>query len=167
MSERRMARSKRSSLDDADDGLPACLQLGCCVEVWAERDVTSDPRAATDLGQIMSARRRFHMAREGWLAARSVDPAGAEGSRLIPDGAPWSIQTFIAASGEQGPQKVAAQSFAAVGLDLDDLYEVRDMASRLQGFRPRRITGPSLGHDQEENLLMNRNSADEPRRSHQ
>lgn len=108
--------------------MPACLQLGRCVEIWSKADVVLDPRAAATLGPIMSARDRFAAARSRWLAAQGIDPGGREGFHLIPAGAPWSIQVSLVVSGDQDPREVAAVRFAAAGLGLDEVYEARDEA---------------------------------------
>lgn len=81
VSARRSARARSlTDLTVTRGGVPACLSLGPCVEVWA------DPRSTSP--QI-SAWRRFGTARTWWL--NTAGATRSEGYHLIPIYAPWSV----------------------------------------------------------------------------
>ena len=66
---------------------PPELRVGKCIEVWAD-----------DGRDWCSAWRRFQRARGAWCDERGLSTA--EECRLLPDGAPWSVE-FLIKSGQR------------------------------------------------------------------
>lgn len=88
MSARRQARARNTpEAVRTVGGLPRCLVIGRCVEVWGLPD---DPNLTTVYAG-MRARTRFRTVRAWWLRGAGI--GDKEGWQLIPAGAAWSVET--------------------------------------------------------------------------
>ena len=121
MTARRAARARSSlpGMVNGAGGVPRCLLVGRCIEVWAD-----DPGAE---GSHVSAVRRFNRARDYWFEL--ADVPRAERHRLTPGGAPWSAAYLIG----QGRSEVAARYLSRAGATVADLAALRREAGELFG----------------------------------
>jgi hypothetical protein len=90
---------------------PPELRVGKCIEVWAD-----------DGRDWCSAWRRFQRARGAWCDERGLSIA--EECRLLPDGAPWSVEFLI----ESGHRDFVEERMAQAGVTLSDIPELRAAA---------------------------------------
>lgn len=93
-----MKRRRAAPHPAAEEGIPACLQAGPCIEVWAP-DI-ADPTAAS-----FAARRRWRAAADRWLAQAGIVRTdwASHPEALRRGGQPWSY-TFIAG---RDPERLA------------------------------------------------------------
>lgn len=130
MSERRQARERdMSEAVEATGGVPAALQIGACIEVWA------DPKSQSP--SAISAWRRYSMARNWWLESAGLDDQ-AEATDLFPGRSPWCFAhlSYIGQAERVGRpvDEIVDEMLTSVGVTRADVHELRVEAQAL--YRP-------------------------------
>lgn len=117
MSARRQARAAQTATAvQTLGGIPRCLALGPCVEVWAPADLVD---AWPHVAAIVSARRRFGIARRQWVEESGMDPG--KSWALLPGGRVWSTATAANSSAR----------LRAIGCNRSDLSALAEEADEL------------------------------------
>lgn len=119
-SARRLARARSVPSFD-DEGTPAALLVGRCIEVWG-----------TEPNDAMGAFSRWGRVRAWWLESNGLASSDAE--HLAP-GSPWS-HTYLTAHGDADE---ADRRLTAAGATSADLDRLRAQANRLhaRALQPR------------------------------
>lgn len=106
------------------DGIPRCLLIGRCIEVWSNDGGDSDPYSTTRRFQTV---RRYVLDRIGGV--RTAD----EEDDVIPRGSAWSAGFTMRPEQQVGRSGAAevAERFALAGCTLHDLPRLRDEAEGL------------------------------------
>jgi hypothetical protein len=118
------------------NGVPACLQVGPCIEVWAAFGVER-----LDL----SAWRRFRDVREWWLDQAGVTDRKRR-AELFPSCIPWSVK-FLSYRGQaervgRPAEDIVADRLARAGCTVADLPALADEAQRLHTLAARGSSSP-------------------------
>ena len=118
------------------DGVPACLQVGPCIEVWAAFGVERPD---------VSAFRRFRDVREWWLDQAGVTDANRR-AELFPSCIPWCVE-FLSYRGQakrvgRPVVDIVADRLARAGCTVADLPALADEAQRLHTLAARGSSSP-------------------------
>ena len=93
MSARRQARATKAEAKVSTvGGVPRCLALGPCLEVWVAQGVTGldgRPLSARDVAVLGSARWRYSTARRHWVTESGVEMR--KSWQTLPARRPWSV----------------------------------------------------------------------------
>ncbi len=117
MSARREARARHTAaLVTGVGGVPRSLLIGRCIEVWADQDAAKPPA---------SAMRRFSAARAWWLSLAGIPTS--EAAKLIPSGAPWSVEYLTNLDRAAG----VVERLSRAGASAHDLSALRQEAGHL------------------------------------
>ncbi|WGY04327.1 hypothetical protein QI633_11275 [Nocardioides sp. QY071] len=122
MSERRRARARTEHALTVSGGLPACLVIGRCIEVWVGGHTPTDPLLIRTQHEV---RRRFGIVRSWWLEQQGIP--GRDGWSIIPSGHTWSADFLI----EQGRRQWVDEYLARAGCKLSDVPALASDANRL------------------------------------
>jgi len=112
------------SIRTGTQGVPHCLAIGRCIEVWSKDGGSTDP---------FSTFRRFSTARDYFL--RSRDITDHEGQTLIPFSSPWSVEylTYRGHAERVGKSvaDIVAERLGRAGCTITDLPWLRYQAEAL------------------------------------
>jgi hypothetical protein len=129
VSARRQARAtKAESAVVTVGGVPRCLALGPCLEVWAAVGVVGidgRPRSSRDVAVICSARWRYSAVRRWWVAQTGMDER--KSWQTLPAGRAWSIE----AADSNGRSRDTDARLRAIGCTRHDLPTLADEAQEL------------------------------------
>ena len=134
MSARRQARATKAEAKVSTvGGVPRCLALGPCVEVWAAQGVTGldgQPRTSRHVSVILSARWRYSTARRWWVTDSGVDER--QSWQMVPGRRPWST------ADSEADTLARLASIGCTMRDLDDLAaEADDLHRQATNTDPR------------------------------
>lgn len=141
MSARRQARaSKSEAAVVAVGGVPRCLVLGPCLEVWAAVGVIGDgrPPPGRDVAVIGSARWRYADVRRWWVAQTGMDEH--KSWQTLPAGRAWSVEDA------DGNGRDADARLRSIGCTRHDLPMLAEEAQELHRRATREDPRPMAGH---------------------
>ncbi|MER6973565.1 hypothetical protein ABT304_21050 [Nocardioides sp. NPDC000445] len=125
MSARRQARAAQTATAvQTLGGIPRCLAIGPCLEVWADGDVIDIGEdfavsITRDVAVLGGARRRYGSARRHWVEGSGMDPR--KSWAILPARRAWSITET----------NETAARLRAIGCTLADLPALADEADEL------------------------------------
>lgn len=122
MSARRQARARVPAALETVGGVPRCLAIGRCIEVWGAPEIYPDVQSIPAIAQT---RRRFSIVRKWWLSGAGIE--SNRGWEVVPGGSAWSASHLIAS----GRGRDAHARLAAAKSSIDDLDVLKTEAQQL------------------------------------